>query len=389
MAQTQDNMAPSAWPGVSVHGFGTLGFTRGDDDNAQRIRDLSQPNGAGAHWTTKVDSLLGVQANLHFSTNTEGVVQLVSRYHADSTYRPEITWAFVRHDFSPDSSLRVGRLGTEFYMLGDSRLVGYSTLSVRPPPDFYGSLFLSYIDGLDLSMTRPVASGLLKGKLFAGHSPERTPYAPGILWDLKGSRLFGGYLDFSRGPWQFRLSHVQVRFENETPVDELLQRSGITLGQPYLSLVPDMALAGQSARFSSLGLVFDQGPLNVQVMLNQILHDSAAYTDSKAAYVMAGYRLGAVTPYLGVSRSLSDAAAVPLTNAPIDAVTATLVAQSFTDQHTYTVGARWDVQKNMALKAQVDWVRGQPESVFLQKGVRSGSWDGNLTAVSLTLDFVF
>ncbi len=389
VAQAQDSTA-TGWPGVSLHGFGTLGLTRVDDGNAQLVRDLSQPNGAGTSWTAKVDSLLGLQANIHLSPDTEGVVQLVSRYHADSTYRPELTWAFVRHDFSPDFSLRVGRLGTEFYMLGDSRLVGYSNLSVRPPPDFYGSLVFSYVDGLDATLTRPVASGLLKGKLFAGRSPEKTPYAPGVLWDLKGSKLVGGYLDYSNGPWQFRLSHVQARFEQEAPVDDALRGFGVRLSQPYLSRLPAMAMAGQDVRFSSLGLVFDQGPLNVQFMLNRIRHDSPTFTGSRAAYVMAGYRLGAVTPYLGMSRSLSYAPTPPLTGNPaIDGVTTFLVAQSVTDKHTYTAGARWDVHQNVALKAQVDWVRGTPASVFLFKGVQRGSWDGNLTALSLTLDFVF
>ena len=382
-AWAQDSLGASGQPGFSLHGFGTLGLARVDDDHAQLVRDLSQPNGAGTGWATKVDSLLGLQANIHFSPSTEGVVQLVSRYHADSSYRPELTWAFVRHDFSPDFSLRLGRLGTEFYMLGDSRLVGYSNLSVRPPPDFYGSLVFSYIDGLDATLTRPVASGLLKGKLFAGRSPEETPYSPGILWDLKGSQLVGGYLDYSSGPWQFRVSHAQVRFEQEMPVDQLV-------GWPYLSKVPEMSMAGQHARFSSLGLVYDQGPLNVQLMLNQIRHDSAAYASSRAGYVMAAYRLDAVTPYLGVSRSVSESPSIPHSPIPgVDDVTRFLIAQSLTDQTTYTLGARWDVQKNMALKAQVDWVRGAPASVFLLKGDRRDAWDGNLTAVSLTLDFVF
>lgn len=387
VAQAQDS---TAWPAVSLQGFGTLGLTRGNDDNAQLVRDLSQPNGAGTQWSTKVDSLLGVQANIHFSPATEGVVQLVSRYHADSSYRPELTWAFLRHDFSPDFSLRVGRLGTEFYMLGDSRLVGYANLSVRPPTDFYGSLIFSYIDGVDVTLTRPVASGLLKGKLFAGQSPESTPYAPGILWDLSGSQLVGGYLEYSSGPWQFRVSHAQVRFDQEAPFDLILKSLGYALPLPFVSLVPDMAMADQSVNFSSLGLVYDQGPLNVQFMLNRIRHESAAYTSSKAAYVMAGYRLGAVTPYIGVSRSVSDAPRLPHSDiSGLDSITQFLISQSVTDQHTYTLGARWDVKKNVALKGQVDWVRGTPASVYLFKGDQRGSWDGNLTAVSLTLDFVF
>ena len=373
-------------PGFSLHGFGTLGLTRTNDDNAKFVRDLSQPNGAGKSWTPKVDSLLGLQANVHLSPQTEGVVQVVSRYHADSSYRPELTWAFLRHDFSPDVSLRVGRLGTEFYMLGDSRLVGYANLNVRPSSEFYGSLVFSYIDGADVSITRPVGSGLLKGKLFVGISPEKTPFSPGITWDLRGSELVGSYLDYSRGPWQFRASYAQVRFEQEPPTDALLQTLGAPwpFPFPYLTLKPEMAMAHQLASFSSLGMVYDQGPLNVQVMVNHINHDSLAYLDSNAGYVLAAYRMAAVTPYVGVSRSLSER--LP---SGLDPITDSLVAHSITDHTTYTLGARWDFQKNLALKAQVDAIRGKPSSLFLLKGTEAGGWDGNMTVFSLALDFVF
>lgn len=377
-------------PGISLQGFGTLGMARSDDDNIEFVRDLSQPHGAGKQWSGKVDSLLGLQANVNFSPSTEGVVQVVSRYHADGSYRPELTWAFLRHDFSSDFSLRAGRLGTELYMLGDSRLVGYSNISLRPPPDFYGSLVFSYFDGIDFSATQPLTGGLLKAKLFAGRSPEKSPFYRDILWDLRGSGVVGAYLDYQHGPWQVRLSHARVRFENEAPIDELLQATGDPLsGRPYLALVPEMAMAGQLAHFNSVGLVFDQGPLNVQLMLNQIKHDSAAYADSTAAYLLGAYRLGAVTSYAGVSRSFSDVVPLPTSVAPgVDALTQSLVSQSYTDQHTYTLGARWDLQKNMALKAQVDWVRGTPASVFLFKDPQPG-WDGKMTVFSLVLDFVF
>lgn len=385
-----DTAAPTAAPavaepGVRWYGFGTLGLTRTNEDNAEFVRDLSQPNGAGTRPTPKVDSLLGLQANVDFSPSTEGVVQLVSRYHADSSYRPELTWAFLRHDFSADMSLRVGRLGTEFYMLGDSRLVGYSNLNVRPSSDFYGSLVFSYIDGLDFSLTRPLGSGLLKTKLFAGRSPEKTPYAPGLLWDLGGSKLAGAYLDYQTGPWQLRASHAQVQFGLEPPTDALLKDLGDPLGGlPYLLIKPEMTMAGQRASFSSLGLVYDQGPFNVQAMLNQIRHESLAYLDSRAAYVLASYRLGKVTPYVGVSKSRSE----PMPGG-LDPVTYLLVVHSIADQTTTTLGARWDVAKNLALKAQVDLIHGKPESVFLLKGTEAGGWDGRMNVFSLTLDYVF
>lgn len=390
LAWSMEDAELPAMPGISLHGFGTFGIARTDDENAEFVRDLSQSQGAGTRWTAKVDSLLGLQANVHFSPGTEAVLQLVTRQHANESYQPELTWAFLRHDFAPDFSLRGGRLGTEFYMLGDSRLVGYSNLSVRPPPDFYGSLVFSYIDGLDISATLPMASGLLKGKLFAGRSPEKSSFAPGISWDLQGSALVGAYLDYGRGPWQLRLSHAQVRFEHESPFDTLLQTTGDPLaGVPFLSLMPEMVMAQRRSHFSSMGVVYDRGPLNLQLMLNRITHDSPAYADSRAGYVQAAYRLGSVTPYLGVSRSLSNLDALPTTGNPgVDEIAKSLVLHSVVDQHTYTLGGRWDFQKNLALKAQVDWLRGQPASVFLLKNTQP-NWDGHMTVFSLALDFVF
>jgi hypothetical protein len=150
-----------------------------------------------------------------------------------------------------------------------------------------------------------------------------------------------------------------------------------------------MSIADSWARFSSLGLVYDQGPLNIQVMLNQIMQDSPSYADSKAAYVQAAYRFRNVTPYLGISRSRTSWEALPTSVIPgVDSITESLVALSRLDQHTYTLGGRWDVHKNMALKAQVDWVRGTPTSLFLFKNLQPG-WDGDITVFSLALDFVF
>ncbi len=374
---------------LKLHGFGTLGIVRTDDDHAQFVRDLSQPAGAGKNWTGKVDSLVGVQANLHFTPQTEAVLQAVSRYHHDGSHDPELAWAYLRHDFMPDFSLRAGRLGTELYMLGDSRLVGYSNLTMRPPPDFYGSLVFSYMDGVDVSTTLPLASGLLSGKLFAGRSPEKAPFGFGIDWDLNGSNLAGGYLDYLNGPWQFRLSHAQIRFKRETPIDEWLAQGGFVL-PPYLALVPGMAMAGQSAHFSSIGMVYDEGPLNLQLMLNQIRHDSPAYEDSRAGYLLAAYRIGALTPYLGISRSFTTEETLPSSPLPgIDNLTTLMVAQSHVDQYTITLGGRWDMRKNLALKAQIDWIRGQPSSLFLFKNVDPVNWDGNMAVFGLALDFVF
>lgn len=375
-------------PGISLKGFGTLGIARSSSDSPQFVRDLSQPDGLTRDWSGKLDSLLGLQANFQLSEQTEGVVQAVSRYHYDGSYTPEVTWAFLRHDVSPELSLRAGRLGTEFYMLADSRLVGYANLTVRPPSDYYGSLVFSYIDGMDVSGTTPIGGGLLRGKIFAGLSPEKTPFVKPLTWDLEGSLMVGGHLDYVQGPWQFRVGHAQIRFENETPMNALVEReSGVA---DFLSYVPELSVKDKWTRFDSLGAVYDDGPLQLQLMLSRTRHENAAYEDSDAAYAIAAYRLEQITPYLGYSRvrsSTRDLASPP--PAALAPLATSLMAQSHSDQHTVFLGGRWDLQSNLALKAQVDWIRGTPSSLFPFREGDTFLWDGNMTVFSMVLDFVF
>lgn len=387
-----------------VKGFGTLGLARSDNDVAEYVRDLSQPRGLTTNWSSKVDSLLGLQANLKLGEQTEGVVQLISRYRYDGSYRPEISWAFLRHDFTPDFQMRVGRLGTEFYMLADSRLIGYANLTVRPPPDFYGPLIFSYFDGVDATASMAIGDDLLRTKLFFGKSPEMTPFYGPITWNLDDSRLFGGHLDYFTGSWQFRLAHAEARFSShEAPLNALINQFIGT--DPFLStlipvpinltaLIPELSMVRKTSKFDSFGVVYDKGPLLVQMMLGRIRHESASYEDSHAGFVTAAYRIGKLTPYLGYSKATSKASKISTTPTTawgpllVQIVSSELTPSTHMDQHTYTIGARWDFRQNWALKAQYDSVRGDQRSNILFRGT-DNHWNGRMKVLSITLDFAF
>jgi predicted porin len=363
---------------LSLQGFGTLGIARSDRADAQYVRDLSQQDGLTTSWSGKIDSMIGLQASYQINDELDGVVQVNSRYRYDGSYRPELSWAFLRYDPGSTLSLRVGRLGTEFYMLADSRMVGYSNLTVRPPPDYFGTLIFSNFDGLDISKTVPAGNGLLRGKLFAGRSPEKTAFFNDISWNLSGSLLLGGYLDYFNGPWQVRLSHAQVRFKDEMPTNALA-------GFDAIAIDPDLSVVDKWSRYDSLGVVYDKGPLQLQLMLSQTKHDTSAFEDTKAGYAIAAYRIGDVTPYLGYSKVKST----PVEFAPsIPSYIASLAGGSHSDQHTVFLGGRWDIRRNLDLKAQVDWIHGSPSSIFLYRP-GAPSWDGHMTVFSLTLDFIF
>lgn len=68
-------------------------------------------------------------------------------------------------------SLQWDSIGMEFYMLADSRLVGYSYLTVRPPREIFTTLPFQYMEqGADFTATAPVGDGVLKNRVFLGQS---------------------------------------------------------------------------------------------------------------------------------------------------------------------------------------------------------------------------
>lgn len=377
-------------PALTLGGFGTLGAARSSSDQAEFVRDLSQPGGITRQWGMKTDTVLGVQANLRMNERVEGVAQVVSRYNHHGDFTPELMWAFVKFDPTAALSLRAGRLGTEFYMLADSRLVGYSYLTVRPPNDYYGALPFSHIDGADAQFTTPLGHGLLRAKAYYGLTREELPLAY-RKWDIANSGMGGAYLDYQQGGWQWRVAYAQIRFHKNLPIDDLQA----TLRSAGASAAADaLTAAGKTSHFWSGGVVYDQGPWQVQAMLNYTDQGSILFQSSRAGYVVGGYRIGEVTPFLGYSRMKSTPKQFS-TGLPdigpliqLNATVAAALADSHSDQYTLSAGARWDIYRNVALKAQIDAIRGKPDSIFPYRGERPG-WTGRAEIFSLALNFVF
>lgn len=365
---------------MTLRGFGTLGATRTTSNDADFVRDLSQPTGARTHWDSRVDSILGVQANWRLTSEVEAVVQASSRYRYDRTFTPEISWAYLKYDPNPQLSLRAGRLGTEFFMLADSRQVGYSYLPVRPPGDFFWHLPFYSIDGGDVVLTLPAGDDVVRGKFYYGISDDTAPLAE-KQWKLDGSAMTGGYLDYQAGAWLFRLSYANIRFRHDLPIDDVLNTY---LPPAYVEEARQyLAAANTRSHYYSFGAIYDSGPWQVQLMFNKIKQGSQIFQSSDGGYLLLGYRIGQLTPYAAYSWVHSDARG----KRP-NPVVASIMADSHADQDTSILGMRWDVARNIALKAQWDGIRGEPASIFPYRRERA-DWSGKMDVFSVTMDFVF
>lgn len=379
-------LADSASP-FSVQGFGTLGAARTTTSDVEFVRDLSQPDGISQHWSPKVDSVLGVQAAWRVSPEFETVVQAISRYGSAGNFRPEIAWAFAKYDPTPNLSLRAGRLGTEFFMLADSRWVGYSFLTVRPPGDYFWYLPFYSIHGADAALTVSLGDSLIRAKAFYGLSNGKIPLAD-QKWDIEGSPMTGVYVEYQVGAWQVRGSYANIRFENDLPLAATLKQSLNYDLKPAQAAF--LSTRNKLTHYYSLGVLYDQGPWQAQLMLNHIDQGSNALENSNGGYALLGYRVGPVTPFVGYSWIHSSDKNRPVTgNGLDDAITAYVMSDADSDQKTTFAGLRWDVLHNVAVKAQWDAIRGDQTSYFPYRKDDRARWNGKVDVFSLTVDFIF
>lgn len=372
-----------ATPPLTLSGFGTLGVARSSNDAVGFVRDLNQPDGLSRKPDLKIDSMLGIEARQTIDSESFLALQVVSRYRYDSTWRPEVVAAYYRSTLPNGLAMRIGRLGTQFLMHADARLIGYASLMVRPPVEYYCSLVMDHFDGLEVSQTHDFDGRLLRTTVYGGAAHQHTALTQTQPWDLRDSLLLGGHVDWLAGNWHLRFAHARMRWAGDPPFDKV---TGVG-GYPY---VPELAMKGQWSRFTSLGVIYDDGPLNLQLHASRVGQDSIAYESSRAAHALLGYRLGTLTPFLGYAWAASQHADVSVDGLPpaLGNLVTSIARGSHINQHTWSLGMRWDVAPSMAFKVQVDRVRGASDSVFALRN-EVPEWDGRLTVLSATLDFVF
>jgi hypothetical protein len=386
---------------INLSGFGTLGLVHSSNQDADYVRDLLQSKGVGRtkQLDFGLDSILGLQLDYAIHDELSATAQVVSR-RTHGSFKPELTWGFLRYEPNDELQVRLGQLGFDVYLQADSRNIGSSYPWVRPPIEYFGSLIISHFVGGDVVLKKTFDQGLIKAKFYSGNAQQEVSTGEvGSFFSLKGSSIQGGHAEYIDNHWHARLSYAQMRFKNEFPQ---LEQLAFALRSPMVqSIDPNAPLLAQQISFKdkrvqyfAMGLAYDKGPLKSQVMLSRLHSDSLGYPSNKAGYAMLAYRLGKWTPYTSFSQIKSMNAA-PKLNVPLgidprlDVVASgfsAITRSQLADQKTLSLGVKYDLTESTDIKLQFDRIRSY-ESLLIRNTLPS--WNGRNNLVSFTFDFVF
>jgi hypothetical protein len=389
-------------------GFGTLGVVHSSEDGADFRGNVFQPNGAGRtrEWDWGVDSKLGGQVSANFTDKLSGIIQAVAQHQFDNSSRPLLEWANLKYQFTPELSVRAGRIVLPSLLVSESRFVGYAQPWIRPPEEIYFASSITNSDGGDITYQSQIGEVSNTAQAFYGTSTAKL--STGKI-EAKPAWGFNDTIEINS--WTVRAAYVFLNLDLDLSSIEPLLNGLTTLGNAAttfgftetgsqaLELADRYDLKDLDIHIYSLGANYDPGNWFLMGEVAKFVGDGFLQ-DANSGYLTAGYRIEKFTPYVTyafvdtdrVEESISTVGAPgPLiTGANSLAAGVNTTLKNFaSSQKSFSVGVRWDFSRSADLKIQYDHLSLEDDT-YGRLGNAEPGFDGDkVNIISAAIDFVF
>lgn len=399
----EDPVNGTAGSGLQMSGYVSLAYSHDNRDGLGFRRDFTQTESVDRNSTFLPDSRVGLQASYRLSPQWEVAGQLTVKDVGDNA-GARAEWAFVGWHPSAHWDVRAGRLPLDLFMGSDYQGIGYANLPIRPSTEFYGEVPAQHVDGIDLAWQWRQGENFWRGKLQLGQLSTRMKNRDLSDPAMKVSNIVNLSLTHEAAPWRLRFGHLRGVISGTSlgsalgTLQSVVDTAPIDVGTDAQRILDVVGSNRFHARYTSIGLAYDDGTWQMQSEISHIGSDVQAIPVGKRAYVLLGRRVGAFTPYLmwGNARSSrpafgssTDWSSVPNGNALRDQLVHFINAERQSSR-TWSVGTRWDFNSQAALKLQWDQTHIDPQgyapwAASVDQQQRSTS----VNLFSVALDYVF
>jgi hypothetical protein len=342
---------------TTISGFGTIGGTYTGDSAYTYYHNGSEFKATNSQFDLGLDSRVGVQADFTYGTDLSVIVQEEAKRRGSDNFSPGTEWAFLQYAPTSDVKLRLGRVALATFLMSDSRDVGYAQPWFNAPNDIYGSEPFETLDGgqafWHVSMG-PV--GLqLQGAYGTTNQTEQTGSIT-VVTSAKSAYNLAASLTYE--DFVLRVAETAVSFP-------LTLQLGPTTAVSY----------SNHDKFRSAGFQYDNGKAILLSEWGKRTENDAPLVNltvstSNAWYVAGGWRFQKFTPLLILGKwDPSLSLATP--------------AESST---TWSASLRYDIVRNLALKAQLARPQVSNISYFTTADFLSRE---RVNVISVGADFVF
>jgi len=340
--------ATSSAQNVQITGFGQIVAGSSLDDNSPPLL------GYDDNIDFRPESKFAIQIRGDLNEQWSATAQIIARGSED--FDPEFAWAYIGWNGGNGWSAKAGRQRIPFYRYSDFLEVGYAYAWVRPPRTVYGSTGFDNLDGINVAWNGQTGSFFHTAQFVYG-STDVTVVRPAVTFKQSLDSFWGLTWDTNYNDW---LNLRAAYFTGDVSVDSPLLNPLLTAlrGNSFNAAAAALDANADTGYFWGLGADVDWNNWVIGgELVSRRTRDSVSAT-SKEGYVSAGYRFGKWQPY--VVHGWTDSATYPgianlITGNTPTAIalrngTLTAIARQRVEDTWNSVGARWDVATNVALK---------------------------------------
>ncbi|GAB3513396.1 porin [Pseudoxanthomonas daejeonensis] len=334
-------VAPAAYAEVTFNGFGqVVGGATFDDGST--VSGLSYDDSI----SFDPESLFALQATATLGDRADAVAQVVAR--GDEGWEPEFAWAYVRYQFSPSWSVKAGRQRTPYFHYSDYLEVGAAYPFMRVPLGVYNLPYSNY-NGVNVIGSRNFDKWSLRTQLIYGTVDEEQDTLHVEVRDQGGVTFEAQYDEWLSLRGSYVVGEASVQVNAAEPLVAAVMAVNPQAGAA-------LAFDRDDASFLGLSAEINRGGATVGVEFTDIDYGDNYIGGQKAVAVNAAYRAGAWTPNASWSRSRSESdktvlGLLPVPPAhPLYQTVAGLLAGQDGDKEYTSVGVRYDVNANIAVK---------------------------------------
>jgi predicted porin len=281
-------------------------------------------------------------------------------------------------------------MGMPIFLISDFRNVGYANPWARPPVDVYGQVAVGIFDGADLIWKQAVGDGTFNVQPFLGTAKSHLPGN----FNFKFKQLIGANTTYEIGSWLFRAGYVHTKIDGHSPNLDGLVAVMQTVPLPGWSQATSaLVIEHKDASFAGLGVTYDDGQWLFQSEYTQRRTDSFV-DDTNGWYSTLGYRFGDVMPYVSYGHvdtqvnHVTDGLFAP-TPQLAGLKAAVIDTKAGADQHTASIGARWNFHKNVDFKLQYDHVTTETGKDNFFVNAKPSFAGHSVSVITAAFDFVF
>ena len=379
---------------VTVRGFGTVGGSY-NTNNDYKYRDNVLSNvGSKNDFSFATHSKLGLQVDLSMTDKLSSTVQGMTYQKEKGKLDFNLDWAYLKYQYNEQLNFKIGRMRVPFFIFSDSSNINYTNIWTHIPKETaIASIPIASYNGIETEWLTNISEHNLSLQAYYGEEKESVKYDEEGL-EVKLKNTYG----FSITDYYADLKLRAIFFKgdvdlNSTGLNELLKISenyGVTNLQNYYLNDLDFELYGLGFNYQ-INNIFLAGEYTIVELDNNFIDDM------KGWYLSLGYQFNKVMPYITYGNS-KQKVSYPIKDIyhPIPVIQENFrnefskSAEKFNySQESISLGVRYDILKNMALKTQVDRIYHSHDKRTMHYFYGTEKTKGYIDVYSITLDFVF